>query len=247
MLPPSVGSPGGECQEVAPRVTAARRLTREQYAATVRDLLGDVGAAADKLPADDGGDGLFVSPATLIVSPSWAENALGAAEDIARAAMTRLDTLVPCPAAEGERCARTFFESFGKRAFRRPTAADEVDGLLAVFRAGSASGGFARGIELGLQAILQSPSFLYRIELGQSKGSIPGAAKLTPYEVASRLSYALWGTMPDEALMRAADDDRLSTPVELAAHARRMLEIPGRGRRWWPSPSAGSGWSCWTR
>ena len=77
MLPPSVGSPGGECQEVAPRVTAARRLTREQYAATVRDLLGDVGAAADKLPADDGGDGLFVSPATLIVSPSWAENALG--------------------------------------------------------------------------------------------------------------------------------------------------------------------------
>jgi hypothetical protein len=226
MLPPSVGSPGGECQEVAPRVTAARRLTREQYAATVRDLLGDVGAAADKLPADDASDGLFVSPATLIVSPSWAENALGAAEDIARAAVTRLDTLVPCPAAEGERCARTFFQSFGKRAFRRPTTADEVEGLLAVFRAGSASGGFARGIELGLQAILQSPSFLYRIELGQSKGSIPGAAKLTPYEVASRLSYALWGTMPDEALMRAADDDRLSTPVELAAHARRMLEHP---------------------
>ena len=121
--------------------------------------------------------------------------------------------------------ARSSRASASARSAGRP-AADEVDGLLAVFRAGSASGGFARGIELGLQAILQSPSFLYRIELGQSKGSIPGAVKLTPYEVASRLSYALWGTMPDEPLMRAADDDRLSTPVELAAQARRMLADP---------------------
>jgi Protein of unknown function (DUF1592)/Protein of unknown function (DUF1588)/Protein of unknown function (DUF1595)/Protein of unknown function (DUF1587)/Protein of unknown function (DUF1585) len=234
MLPPSVGSPG-DCQETAPRVTAARRLTREQYAATVRDLLGQVavGLGADRLPADDASDGLFVSPATLIVSPSWAENALGAAEEIARAAVTKLDTLVPCSAqgaTDGERCARTFFESFGKRAFRRPITTEELDGLLAVFRGGNASGGFSKGIELGLQAILQTPSFLYRIELGQSQGSIPGAARLTPYEVASRLSYGLWGTMPDDQLMRAADEDKLSTPAQLEAQARRMVQDP-RARR----------------
>jgi hypothetical protein len=229
MLPPSSTGPGG-CQEVAPQVTAARRLTREQYAATVRDLLGDTGSAADKLPADNASDGLFISPATLIVGPSWAENALGAAEEIAKQAITRLDTLVPCNPADGERCARTFFESFGKRAFRRPTTADEVDGLLAVFRGGNASGGFSKGIELGLQAILQAPSFLYRVELGQSQGSISGAARLTPYEVASRLSYGLWGTMPDEALMRAADDGKLSTAAELEAQARRMVADP-RARR----------------
>jgi hypothetical protein len=211
-------------------VTAARRLTREQYAATVRDLLGDVGAASDKLPADDASDGLFVAPATLIVSPAWAENALTAAEEIARAAVARLDSLVPCKPADGEACARSFLQSFGKRAYRRPLASDELDGLLAVYRAGAGQGGFSRGIELTLQAILQSPSFLYRIELGQKQGSLPGAVHLTPHEVASRLSYGLWGTMPDKELFDAADAGELSTPEQLRAQARRLVNDP-RARR----------------
>jgi hypothetical protein len=229
-LPPGPGSTALGCQELAPRVTAARRLTREQYAATVRDLLGDPGAGGDRLPADDGSDGLFVAPATLIVSPSWAENALGAAEEIAHKAIGRMDTLVRCNPADGERCARTFLEGFGKRAFRRPITAAELDGLLAVFRAGAAGADFARGIELSLQAILQAPSFLYRVELGQAAGSIPGAVRLTPHEVASRLSYGLWGTMPDEQLMLAADAGKLSGPAEIEAQARRLVNDP-RARR----------------
>ena len=78
------GAAPGECREVAPQVTAARRLTREQYSNTVRDLLGEKRSLVDQLPADDGSEGLFVEPGTLIVTPVWAGNAMTAAEDIAK-------------------------------------------------------------------------------------------------------------------------------------------------------------------
>jgi Protein of unknown function (DUF1592)/Protein of unknown function (DUF1588)/Protein of unknown function (DUF1595)/Protein of unknown function (DUF1587)/Protein of unknown function (DUF1585) len=220
---PSSGGSGGVCQESAPQVSAARRLTREQYANTIRDLLGDKRALADKLPIDDSSDGLFVAPSTLIVTPTWAGNAMAAAEDIAKAAVTNLATLVPCPPTDGESCAKTFIANFGKRTFRRPLLPAESTGLLEVFRAGNGNGGFTHGIELVVQAALQSPSFLYRFELGQKDGSSAGAVKLSQYEIASRLSYGIVGTMPDEALMKAADAGELTTPDEIATHARRLV------------------------
>jgi hypothetical protein len=232
-IPTDPGQSPGACRESAPQVSAARRLTRDEYSNTIRDLLGDDRGLGGRLPSDDGNDGLFVEPGTLIVTPVWAGNAMTTAEEIAKTAVAKLGTsgnLLPCPASEGETCARSFIDSFGKRAFRRPVAPAEADGLLEVWKAGAnAAGGFNHGIELVLQAILQSPSFLYRLELGQQEkgsGSDSGTIKLTPYEVASRLSYGLWGTMPDETLMKAADAGQLNSADAIGAQAERMVGDP---------------------
>ena len=226
-IPTPPGQTPGECRESAPQVSAARRLTREQYSNTIRDLLGDNRGLGDRLPADDSDDGLFVAPGTLIVTPVWAGNAMTAAEEVAKTAVANMTSLLPCQATAGESCARSFIDSFGKRAFRRPLLPSESSGLLEIWKTGSkGSGGFAHGIELVLQAMLQSPSFLYRLELGQKDGSVSGTVKLTPYEIAARLSYGLWGTMPDEDLFKAADAGQLDSADAVGAQARRMMGDP---------------------
>jgi hypothetical protein len=192
----------------------------------VRDLLGDKRALGDGLPDDGQADGIFDDPSSLIVTPDWAQSSLQAAEQAGQAAMASMAALVPCrPDTGDETCAGQFIQSFGKRAFRRPLEAAERQGLLEVYRVGAADG-FASGIELVIEAMLQSPSFLYRLELGQKEGSGPGLVKLTGYEVASRLSYALWGTMPDQGLTDAADGGKLSSTAEINAQARRLLADP---------------------
>jgi hypothetical protein len=228
MIP--IGSLGGvSCQEAAPPITAARRLTRDQYVNTVRDLIGVPGLmAGSELPEDDVGDNTFVDPRTLIVSPDFASNAMNAAEAAAKAAVTNLQALVPCsptPGAEGA-CATKFILTFGKRAFRRPLDQVEVAGLTKLYDSGARNGGYQHGIEMVVRGMLQSPSFLYRVELGQRAGSSGSAVKLAPYEVASRLSYLIWNSMPDQVLMDAADNDRLTTGDQIAVQARRMLVDP---------------------
>jgi hypothetical protein len=216
---------GAGCQELAPRVTAIRRLTAEEYANTLRDLLGEgqrLGAVS--LPKDEGGDDVFADPRTLIVTPMWAASAMDAAEAAARVAVGKMTGLAPCnPAGDEQACARQLAVSLGKRAFRRPLAPVEVDGLMKVYAVGASGGGHSRGVEVLVRAILQSPSFLYRVELGQKNGSAGTAVRLSPYEVAARLSYLLWGTTPDEALLAAADQGGLATGDQVAAQARRLL------------------------
>lgn len=227
LLPPT--GPMG-CQERAPSVVAARRLTRDQYLATVRDLLGDAPDLGDRLPADDKGEAVVTAPETLIVTPTWADKALNTAEHLAHAAIANLGTLLPCKPVAGqqEACAGAFIQAFGKRAFRRPLTSEEVTGLTDVYKTG-ARDGFERGIEMVIGTILQSPSFLYRLELGQRQGSVSGGIKLSPYEVASRLSYFVWGTMPDQALFDAAEAGRLSTPGGIEQEVDRMMNDP-RGK-----------------
>jgi hypothetical protein len=225
LLPPNPGTAG--CQESAPAVVAARRLTRDQYMATVRDLLGDTRDLSDRLPADDKGEEVFTSPETLIVTPAWADKALSTAEDLAKTATAgaNLGKLLPCQPSAGQEsaCAGQFIKAFGKRAFRRPLSDDEIGGLTKVYEVG-ASDGFGRGIEMVIAAVLQSPSFLYRLELGQKAGSVGGAVKLTGYELASRLSYFAWGTMPDEALFSAAEAGRLDSPEGIEQEVVRLLK-----------------------
>jgi hypothetical protein len=230
--PPGAGGAvipgGGGCQEAAPAVTALRRLTRDEYTSTVRDLLGDAQRMATvPFPKDEAGDDVVADPRTLIVSPSWAASAMEAAESVAKIAMTNLTTLLPCNPGGGEQsCARQFATTFGKRAFRRPLAPTEVDALMKVYAVGAQAGGFPHGVEVMLRAILQSPSFLYRIELGQREGSMGNAVRLSDHEVAARLSYLLWGTAPDQPLTEAADRGQLATGEQVAAQARRLLADP---------------------
>jgi len=208
-------------------VTAVRRLTRDEYASTLRDLLGDArGMVTVPFPKEGAGDDVLVDPRTLIVSPSWAANAMEAAEAAAKLAVANLPALLPCAPTGGEACARQFASTLGKRAFRRPLAPAEVDALMKVYAVGAEGGGFPHGIEVMLRALLQSPSFLYRVELGQREGSSGTALRLTPHEVAARLSYLLWGTAPDQPLMDAADRGQLATGDQIAAQARRLLGDP---------------------
>ena len=215
------------CQEASPPVQPARRMTRDQYLATVRDLLGDTRDLGDRLPADDKGEAVFAPPDTLTVTPAWADKLLTNGEDLARTALGKLPALLPCsPAGNEDACAGEFIRSFGKKAFRRPLTAEDVAGLTAVYKSGAADGGFNGGIELVISTILQAPSFVYRVELGQKDGSLPGAVKLTPYEVAARLSYFIWGTMPDGLLFEAADNGKLATPEQITAQVDRMIKDP---------------------
>src|SRR5436190_7451224 len=140
---------GSGCQEGAPIVTAVRRLTGEEYASTLRDLLGEAQRmAVVAFPKDDTGDGV-PDPRSLIVTPAWAANAMEAAESAAKLAVANLPALLPCnPAGAEQACARQFAQSLTRRAFRRPPAPAELDALMKVYAVGAQGGGFPHGIEV---------------------------------------------------------------------------------------------------
>lgn len=119
---------------------------------------------------------------------------------------------------------RAFAESFGLRAYRRPLSSEEVDGYVAVMdQAGELFGEatFERGAELALRAFLQSPHFLYRVELHDDPSATVIA--LNDYERASKLAFALWNTIPDDTLLAAAAAGELTDPEQLVVHVERML------------------------
>ncbi len=200
-----------------------RRLTRTEYNNTVRDLLGDGSNPADAFPQDESLSG-FSSGAS--VSPLLAELYMSAAEDLAATAVKKLSTLMSCnPATSGEdACVREFIRDFGKRAFRRPLLAAEVDELFTLYAAERKIEPFEASVELVVAAMLQSPRFLYRPELGdQTPGSKSARVALSSHELASRLSYFLWQTMPDDELFALADAGQLAGAETMAEQARRML------------------------
>jgi hypothetical protein len=124
-------------------------------------------------------------------------------------------------------CARTILTSFVSRAFRRPAAASEVEEYLGYLSLARQQGdSFEEGIATALEAVLVSPKFLYRIELDQPAKPGHTAVPVSPYELASRLSYFLWSSMPDEELLNAARQGKLRQPSVLNAQVQRMLRDP---------------------
>jgi hypothetical protein len=122
----------------------------------------------------------------------------------------------------------SFLNAFVKRAYRRPPLPEETKILRDAYDAGRQTD-FKTGIKTALMVVLQSPQFLYRIEVGQPRANATDSyVQLTPYEVATRLSYLLWKSQPDSTLMTAADNKQLSTPEQIAAQVQRML-IPTPG------------------
>jgi hypothetical protein len=218
---------GGPCVTREAFRSPLRRLTRVEYNNTVRDLLGDPSAPADRFPPDEISGGFANNAGVLTVSPLLAEKYQDAAEALAATAVKDLAKLVGCdPVRMGEEpCARQFIERFGRRAYRRPLAPAELDRLARLYAAGREGASFARGIEVTLRAMLQSPNFLYRLELGAPGAAVAGGklVRLTPHEVAARLSYTLWASMPDDRLFAAADRGQLATPPQVGDMARTML------------------------
>jgi hypothetical protein len=206
------------------------RLSRTEYLNTVRDLLGvDPGPLEAMLPADteDGSTGFMLGG---VVTRVELDRFMEAAEVVGQSVPGKLASLLPCqPAGKEDACARDFVAAFGRRAYRRPLAPAEIDGLQAHYARARKELGldFPNAVRVVVQTMLSSPHFLYHWERGAVPAVVEGGlVRLSPWEVASRLSYFLWGTMPDEELFNAAEAGKLGAVAGIQAQARRLLASP---------------------
>jgi hypothetical protein len=225
-----VSMPSSACAKtgVVPGPAPVVRLTNTEYRNSVRDLLPRVTmpAAGLGLPAEVATQGFLNNAQTQTPSAEVIENVHDNAQTVARAAVADLTKVLPCKpasAADEPACGKQFIQSFGKQAFRRPMTDQELARYNAFFTDAYGKWGFPTSIRMVIEAFLQSPSFLYRLEPGLAPLTGGKVAPLGPYELASRLSYLLTDTMPDAMLMAAADGGKLATPAGLEAEARRLL------------------------
>jgi hypothetical protein len=222
--------------------SAVRRLTKGELRGTLSDMLGvDLGAELAKFPEDFAeANDVFAfdnryahqePSAALIEAARNLADVAGARVLSDEALRKRLLTCTPTGAAD-EGCLRTFVSAFGRRAFRRPLSNVEIEAYVSKARpAATEAGDFHRAVSLLVRAMLQDVEFLYRTEVGQPVAGTPGLFKLSGPEVASRLSFFLWGTGPDDGLLDAAvAGERLQSPTAIRAAAERMLNDP-RARR----------------
>ncbi len=218
--------PNGPCSEAA-SLGASRiwSLTDAEYVNAVGSLFGvrlpNEVTVPDTQPAD------YTNLSEVLTIDSRAAAAYSnAAEVAALAAVTaNLGVFLPCGMSDG--CVTTFIKSRVSRAFRRPLAGTEVQDLLALYHNGLATDGPATGVRLVIEATLQSPSFLYRTEMGAPVAGGPTAkVALTSYEVASALSFAVLDSIPDDQLWQRAQDGTLVKAEVLKAEVDRLLSIP---------------------
>lgn len=219
--------------EFEPAPGGMRRLLRRQYVESIRYLLGD--AAADAAtPADDyplhGFDA--IGAAELALQASAVEQCEASARAVASAAISqpeRLAAHVPCVTAgePDERCYREVARELGRLAWRRPLIAGEVDALVGLATTARKWGGsFAIGLQHELMALLQSPHFLYLVEVGEPVAGDPERRELTPIELATRMSFFLLGRTPDAELLDAAEAGELTDEAAIRARAQALLRAP---------------------
>ncbi|HEY3496518.1 MAG TPA: DUF1592 domain-containing protein [Polyangiaceae bacterium] len=227
----SGGAGGGKVVGGVAPTTRVARLTHEQYKNTVGELLGvtDDPAAAFAPDALNGFD--FDTSVDFRVDTRLGPQYRSVAEELAAESVSDpaiFAKIVACDASAPS-CADEFVASFGARAFRRPLTTEESARYRGLFEQGAAlvaSGdAFKDGVRVVVEAALQSPKFLYRAELGARAGS-DGLVALDSWELASRLSYALWNSMPDSALFESARAGELGTPEAVRAAADRLLADP---------------------
>jgi hypothetical protein len=204
-----------------------RRLSHVEYDRTVRALFPEIDVPKAEFSADLSVHGFENNAAALNPSPMLLEQYAAAASRIAELAAAAPEKFLGC--ASGARdlaCGQEFIRSFGRRAFRRPLTADEQARYEMLFAQQMGEISFNAALELTLEAFLQSPQFLYRIEAGDPGENADTAVRLDGYAMASRLSYLLWQSMPDDALLDAAEQGSLQTSEGIADQARRMLQSP---------------------
>jgi hypothetical protein len=132
----------------------------------------------------------------------------------------------PSAAAEEAACAEKIFTALAHRAYRRPIAADDVPQLVALYKQGAETGGFEAGVRLGLQKILVSPDFIFRMELDPADSPAGSIRRVSDIELASRLSFFMWSSIPDDELLAVAERGELGDPSVLESQVRRMLADP---------------------
>lgn len=223
-----------QCQGAPhPGRAPVRRLTRFEYSNAARDLFGDTSDPGLGLPPEtiQRTGNVFGNDADLLsVSSNLASKYGSVAADIAaRATGTpeALGKLAACAStATDDACARTLITNVAGRAYHRALLPAEVDSFLALLKAVQAKATFASGVAAVLEAVLQGPEFLYRIELGAPATDFPQLRRPTGDEMAARLSFLFWGTIPDEALRTAAQNGQLATAAGVKAQAERLVAAP---------------------
>ena len=229
------GNPAELCREQGAMLsigrTRLRRLTRTEVNNTVRDLLGTPGTPADALAPDER-IGPFYSNAIAPITDLLVQQHAELAAQLAGEAAPRMSELSPCDLAadSGTTCAAQFIQSFGLRAYRRPLEAAEQARYLSLYELERGPGGAQGAFRAVVETMLQSPFFLYHADVGESLTPSDTPIRLTAYELASRLSYFVWGSMPDQELFDLAADDSLRTESVLEAQVERLLADPRAGQ-----------------
>lgn len=201
------------------RISAAFVKTFE---GPVNDLIAPIGhSIADTQIGADGGITILPHLRELVVLGPY--HPTGVSDTPSR---KKIFSCRPLSAAESRPCAQKILTSLGSAAYRRPLAANDVQGLLKFYDEGAKESGFEGGVRYALEALLSSPHFIFRVEEKPATAKAGDRYVLSDLDVASRLSFFLWGTPPDAALIAAARRGALSTPAGLQAQARRMLADP---------------------
>jgi hypothetical protein len=233
--PPHQPGPGslGDAKSV-PGTAPVRRLTRLEYDNTIRDLLGITTSVSQqaKFAADTESSLSGFVRGGAITEGDDARTMMTAGDTVAGTVISRLSSLLPCsplPTAAGDQdaCVAKFIPQFGKRAYRRPLTAHETELMQTLYktqRSPEVGASFEQAVGTLVGAIIQSPQFLYHWELGNNAPLKDGSLiRFNSYELASKLSYLFWSTMPDDKLFEAADNHGLDTPDQIAAQAQRLL------------------------
>jgi len=214
-----------------PGPTSMLLLTRAQYLNTLQGLFGTVVPDLTSALGPDNSYqttqfGLVQGDVDLATLQSYQSAAESVAAAVVASAAT-LGAIAPCSAGTNARtCAQTFVQTFGTLAYRAPiTDPADIARHMALYDVGASTSN-AHGIEIVLRGMLQSPRFLYRVEVGTTEQVSPNAVKLSGYELAARLSYDFWNTLPDAPLTQAAATGALATKTQVSAQLTRMLQDP---------------------
>ncbi len=220
---PSTGVPS-ECDTPEPGPTPLRRLTNAEYQNTMVDLVGDeelVAQVTQSFPREATSLGFRTSASALTITPLMADVFLEAAQILGPVAVAR-DGVVPCDIDDIEpKCVQSFVEGFGRQAYRRPLSNAELRRYSDLYDAiVGETGDYQMALDWIGTTFLSSPHFLFRVELSSPEG---GVGLADDYEMATRLSYLLWQTMPDQELFAAADAGELSTREGVEEQVVRMM------------------------
>ena len=220
-------------EDATPGDSAMRRLTRDQFVGSLADIFGDEVVIPPLAEPDLVLGGLVsVGASGSSLSPLGVESLEAAALSVAEQAMETAELqerFIPCEPAGvvDAECVEEAIAVLGRRVWRRPLTEVELAGLVAIATAAADKlDDFHDGFEFAIAALLQSPNFIFRSELGVEDPDDPGTRWFTDYELASRLSYFLWNTTPDDDLLDAAANGALSTTQGLLAAAQRLLDSP---------------------
>ena len=206
-------------------IRTLRLFTSSEYQRTIQDLVGIDKDLTQDFPKEVRTRGMENVTEKSVITEAHASSLIKAAAAIGTKIVGNVQQFTSCKSGESEEdCARHFLESFGRRAFRGPLDNGEIDRLMNVYRDGrKLRGNFAGGIALTVEAMLVSPRFLYRFEIGERRGNY---YELTSWELAQALSYTYWGSMPDNRLLDLADRNELIKPAVLRDEALRLLDSP---------------------